>query len=255
MAEIDNKEVKSYREQLRDRMAGLYPDRNFAGENGENGENGAEILDQAILETLDGLTSSRDEYTAKNKALADLFYNDPLSAEFVQKWMETGDPRTALVETFGDDLKDLATEEGRGRFPEALNSWRSRKAENDRLSEEADANWSKTLEDLEAWGNENGLSVDQKVEVITRLFDITAGGLMKKFEPSDFEMVWKVMNYDTNLSNARQEGEVAGRNAKIEENRRRRQAAGMMPPSLNGQGSPAVERRPQEPKSIWDGIK
>lgn len=255
MAEIDNQSVKSYREQLRDRMAGMYPDRDFAGVNGENSEAGANNLDQAILETLDGLTKSKDEYSAKNKALADLFYSDPLSAEFVQKWMETGDPRTALVETFGDDLKDLATDEGLGRFPEALNSWRSRKSESDKLNEEADANWNKTLEDLEAWGNEKGLSVDQKVSVVTRLFDITAGGLMKKFEPEDFEMVWKVMNYDASISNARQEGEVAGRNAKIDENRKRRQAVAAMPPALNGQGMRTEESRPTAPASPWAGIK
>lgn len=255
MAEIDNQAVKSYRQQLRDRMAGMYPDRNFDGVTGENGEGGAEYLDQAILETLDGLTSSRDEYNAKSKALADLFYSDPLSAEFMQKWMETGDPRAALVETFGDDLSGLATEEGRGQFSNELKSWRDRKAENDSLSAEADANWTKTLEDLEAWGNQNGLSTEQKVSVVTKLFDITAGGLMKKFSPEDFEAAWKVMNYDTNISNARQEGEVAGRNARIEENRRRRQAAGAMPPTLNGQGTPAAESRPTEPASIWSGIK
>ena len=255
MANIDTQSVKSSREQLRDRMASMYPDRNFSGEMGENGESGADDLDQAILEKLDELSSNQDTYTAKNKALSDLFYGDPLSAEFVQKWIETGDPRTALVETFGDDLKDLASEEGRSQFPEALKSWRDRRAENDSLNAEAEANWSKSLEDLESWGNEKGLTNEQKVNVMIRLVGVAANGIVNKYEPADFEMAWKEMNYDTDMNNARQEGEVAGRNAKIDENRKRRQAAGMMPPTLNGQGAHVEERKPVAPQSVWSQIK
>lgn len=142
----------------------------------------------------------------------------------------------------------MSTEEGRGKFSTDLASWREKKAENDKLSEEADANWSKSLEDLESWGNEKGLTNDQKVAVMLRLVGITANGLMNKYEPEDFNMAYKEMNFDAAVADARREGEVNGRNAKISETRKRRQEAETMPPSLNGQGG---RMRQPEQKSIF----
>lgn len=244
----ENQSVKSARERLIEKMQARYPDRDFTGANGVNGETGEDVLGESIFETLEELTAKNTESQEKNSALTKLFYSDPMAAEFVQKWLQSGDPRAALVETFGDDLSELSTEEGRGRFSQNLASWRERKSENDRLSAEADANWSKTLEDLESWGNDKGLDNDQKVAVIMRLVSVAANGLMNKYEPADFDMAYKEMNYDSAIETARREGEVSGRNARIEEARRRRQESEMMPPSLNGQGGRI--RKPEE-KSIF----
>lgn len=254
MPPIENQTVKSANERLIEMMQARYPDRDYSGVSGVNGENGEDILGQSILETLEDLTARNEESIAKNSAIHKLFYSDPLAADFIQRWMESGDPRAALVETFGDDLSDLGTEEGRGRFSQSLTSWRERKAENDRLTAESDANWSKTLEDLEAWGNAKGLDNDKKVAVILRLVSVAANGLMNKYEPADFDMAYKEMNYDADIQNARREGEVTGRNARIDENRRRRQDVESMPPTLNGMGAPAAPRRPKT-ESAWSEIK
>lgn len=251
MPKSDNQSVKSARERLIEKMQERYPDRDFSGAtgaNGINGETGEDILGESIFQTLEELTAKNEESRSKNEALSELFYSDPKSAEFIQKWIQSGDPRAALVDTFGDDLSELGTEEGRGKFSQNLTSWREKKAENDKLNAEAEDNWSKTLEDLENWGNGKGLTNDQKVQVILRLVGIAANGLMNKYEPADFDMAYKEMNFDAAVSSARHEGEVNGRNAKIAETRKRRQEAETMPPSLNGQGG---RMRQPEQKSIF----
>ena len=245
MPENENKAVASPREQLLERASSRYPDRVFQGQTGQDGQEGQDDLEQAILDMISEQDTQIAESKSKNDRLVELFTTDPSSAEFVQKWIETGDPRVALVETFGDDLSELSTEEGRSQFSENLQSWRDRRAENDRLNTEADENWQKSLNDLDSWGDEKGLDNDKKAEVILRLIRTVSNGLMNIYGPEDFDMVLKEMNYDNDVATARQEGEVAGRNAKIAENRRSRSSVPSVPPTLNGQGGRSAERRPR----------
>lgn len=126
------------------------------------------------------------------------------------------------------------------------------------MDEESQANWQKSLEDLDAWGDSKGLDNDKKAEVALRLISLVANGLMNIYRPEDFDMVLKDMNYDSAVAAARQEGEVAGRNAKMTETRRTRANAGDMPPTLSGQGVRSVEKTPPEPekeRSVFSGIK
>ena len=253
MAKTENQALESASMRLKKKMQDKYSDRNYDAAAGEDGVSGEELLAESILQTLEEYEGSMNESRTKNQALNDLFFGDPRAAEFVHKWIQSQDPRAALVETFGDELSELATEEGRGKFSDNLKSWRDRKSESDKLNAESEENWNNSLEALEAWGNEKGLDNDKKVAVMLRLVGIAANGLMNKYEPADFDMAWKEMNYDNDISNARREGEVTGRNARIDENKKRRQEMAGMPPALNGQGG-QMNRKPKE-KSIWADIK
>ena len=258
MPDVENQEVKNYRNELLSKAKERYPDRAFESRSGENGESAVDTaaLEQAIYEMLSEKDEKISESDSWNEKLTSLFLNDPSSAEFINRWIESGDPRTALVETFGDDLSDLGTEEGRAKFADGLGEWRRRKSENDSLSAEAEANWQKSLEDLDAWGNAHGLDEEQKVSVVTRLIKIAADGLMNKYSEEDFDLVLKEMNYGSDIEAARHEGEVAGRNARIEASKRARSDAAMMPPALSGQTSSVPEDEPEKKqRSIWSGLR
>lgn len=256
MEQNENQPVKSRRELIAERMQAMYPDRDYVNGNGENGESGEDVLQQAVLDALQGYSDSENEYKAKNELMNNLFFGDPLAAEFVTRWSEDGDPRAALVETFGDDLESLGTEEGRSQFKNQLQNWRERKAENDRLNQEAQQNWDKTLEAAEQYRQEHNLTVKQMAEIVIRLVSITANGLVNKYGPEEFDMITRIQNYDNDINEARRAGEVAGRNAHIEENKRRRQSASALPPSLGGQGMRVPENKPEpEEKPFWDGIE
>ena len=251
----ENNIKPSSRENLLNRARERYPDRKFADLDATEPEEGVSDLDEAIDEMLNDYATQKAEYDEKNSRLTDLLISDPSSAEFIQKWIETGDPRTALVEVFGDDLG--MGEEAQGEFAEQLNGWRERKSANDALEAEAENNWQASLSALEEWGNAKGLSLEQKRDVMLRLLSITFNGMENKYAAEDFDLALNAINHDNDVAAARAEGEVAGRNAKIEAARRDRTASGAMPPApIGGQGSTTKERRVQQASdNPWAGIK
>ena len=251
MAKSDNTKKPSARENLLSRARERYPDRTFA-DLGAPSTEGAADLDEAINEMLTDYSTRQAAYDENNSKLRDLLMSDPSAAEFVQKWVDTGDPRTALVETFGDDLG--MSEEGRAQFKDQLASWRERKSANDALEAEAKANWQNSLSALEEWGNGKGLSMEQKRDVMLRLLAIAFNGMENRYGPEDFDLALNAINHDTDVATARQEGEVAGRNERIAANRRERTTAGNMPPAPTGrQGGAMGEPRPKK-KSFWGEV-
>ena len=254
MAETDNITKPTSRENLLSMARERYPDRTFS-DIGAEPQEGVSDLDDAINEMLQEYATKQATYDENNNRLRDLLLTDPSAAEFIQKWIETGDPRTALVETFGDDLG--MSEEAQTNFKGELDGWRERKNANDALEAEAENNWQASLSALEEWGNGKGLSLEQKRDVMLRLLAITFNGMENKYSTEDFDIAYNAINHDTDVAEARAEGEVAGRNAKIEAARRDRNAATAMPPTaVGGQGGAARERRPRpESNSPWAGIK
>ena len=255
MAKSDKKKATSSREKLLARARERYTDRTFADLDAAEPQEGVADLDDAIDEMLEDYSTRQAAYDENNNKLRDLLMSDPSSAEFIQKWVETGDPRTALVEVFGDDLG--ISEEGREKFKAQLDGWRERKSANDALEAEAEANWQNSLNTLEEWGNAKGLTLEQKRDVMLRLLAITFNGMENKYGTEDFDLAYNAINHDSDVAAARAAGEVAGRNAKIEATRRERNVAGAMPPSANGgQGGRTRERMPEsESDNPWAGIK
>lgn len=252
MAKSDTQQKPSPRENLLSRARERYPDRVFADLDSAEPREGVSDLDEAINEMLEDYTTRQAGYDEKNTRLRDLLMSDPSAAEFVEKWVETGDPRTALVEAFGDELG--MSEDARTSFRSQLDSWRERKSANDALVAESEANWQNSLSALEDWGDGKGLTMEQKRDVMLRLLAITSNGLVNKYGVDDFDLALNAINHDTDVAAARREGEVDGRNQRIAAARRDRAAAGTMPPAPTGrQGGRMAEPRPQK-KSFWGEV-
>lgn len=251
MAQTEKKKSNS-RQNLLSRARERFPDRTFADLDATTPQEGVSDLDDAIDEMLNDLSTRQATYDENNARLTALLSSDPSAAEFIQKWIETGDPRTALVEAFGDDLG--ISEEGQAQFRTQLEGWRGRKAANDALEAEAEANWQASLEALEAWGNAKGLSLEEKRDVMLRLLSITFNGMENKYGVEDFDIAYNSIHHDADVAEARIEGEVAGRNSKITAARRDRAAAGAMPPAPTGRvGGAVAEARPRK-KSFWGEV-
>ena len=259
MAKTDNQEIKKGRDKLLSRAGQRFPDRRFVPDvpDGTDVTEGGQLddLDEAISEMMDEQDARMSETSAKLEKLQQLMYSDPQSAEFVSLWLETGDARAALVEVFGDELSDLATEEGRKRFIGNLTKWRERKAENDNLTKSYNDNWNAFLEKLNAWGDSKGLDNERKANVAMRLIDVYDKGLTNAYDESDFDMAMKALSYDKDVAVARHEGKVEGRNEKIQTQRRSRTPQEGMPPSGSGsQGMRMPAPQPPEKENIWDMV-
>ena len=255
MEKTENQNGQSSRDKLMARAKEWYPDRRFTSENGQNGQNGQEEtlddLDAAIDEKISELLTSQQAFNEKDARLKALLRTDPEAAEWLQAWIETGDPRAAFYQVFGDEFG--IDEENAQKFKTQLDDWRRRKSENDSLNAEASENWVQSLKDLDEWGDEKGLNPDQKQDVMVRLVAIAANGIVDKYTKDDFDLALNAINHDSDVESARQAGEVTGRNAKIAAARRERGTAETMPPARpGGQGGTTRERRPSEEKqSIW----
>lgn len=254
MPNADTQNVTTSRDRLMSLASERYPDRKWRGQIGQDGQEGTDELDDAIEEIITGYSTKQAAYDENNGKLRDLLLSDPDCAELMQKWIETGDVRVALVEKFGDELG--MSDEAKEKFKGNLETWRTNKAENDRLAQEGQANWDESLKALDSWGDEKGLSMEQKRDVMLRLLAITFNGMENKYGAEDFDLALKAINYDTDVDNARQEGLVEGKNAKIATVKRGKAAASNMPPtSSGGQGMRGKEPQPVKEKDIWEGIQ
>lgn len=255
MAESKTKNTESSRSRLLAMAREQYPDRNFADLEGGEAQGDVDSLDDAIDEILQGYITKQKTYDENNSKLRDLLLSDPESAEVVQAWVETGDPREALVRVFGDEYG--ISDEGREKFKDDLAAWRKRREENDALNAEAEKNWQDSLNALVEWGNGKGLSAEQQRDVMLRLLSITFNGMANKYGPEDFDLAINAINHDADVAVARREGEVAGRNAKIKSEYRDRSVASAMPPaSRSGQGGKVLEKTPSpEDDNPWSRIK
>ena len=252
MAKNENEKQPTARERLLSRARERYPDRTFA-DIGTEPQEGVADLDDAISEMVEDYATRQATYDEKNAKLTELVMSDPSAAEFIQKWVDTGDPRTALVEAFGDDLG--MSEEAIGKFKGQLDSWRERKTENDALEAQAEANWQESLAKLEEWGNAKNLSLEQKRDVMVRLLGITFNGMVNKYDVEDFDLAYNAINHDSDVEAARIEGEVAGRNEKIAAARRERAAVAEMPPAPTGRQGGALKEPKPKKESPWAGIQ
>lgn len=241
MKKTDTQPVTNYRDQLKQRAQGWYADRNF---DGTDGTTDTDALGAALIEKLDELEGNAKTYKENNDRLVGLFNSDPRSAEFLNQWVSKGDPLAALVETFGDDFAEaMQSPEAREKFVESHNKWLERKAADDAANDQREQNWQKSLEDLEAFGNSKGFNDDQKVQLVVRLHQVGVNAIEGIYTTEDFQMAYDASNYAKDVQEARHEGEVAGRNAKIQERMREKRQPETMPPALAGQGAPATEPR------------
>lgn len=209
----DKTTVKSNREKYAERLKAKYPDREFADDEAMWGQ---------ANEDYDGYDKEIAGYREQEKTLSDMFTSDPRSATFLAQWRKGKNPAVALVEMFGDDfveeLKDPAKQE---ELAQASKAYAERVAKEKEFEEQYQKNISETLKTLESMQQEEGYSDDDIDNAMTFLVGIMKDGIVGKFSPESIRMAMDAINHDADVEAAAMEGEVKGRNTKIEEKLRR----------------------------------
>lgn len=252
MENTENQALPSVRGQIASRMQTRYPDRQFGGEAGADGADGAEGLEQAILDALTEDESRINEMSERQKVydentekLTNLFNNSPRAAVFLNTLAVTGDAAAAIRKAYGAEAYSAFNEGSASGVIAQIEAEDAKlRAENEQFEQEKEANLKQSFEELQAFAQEKGLNEDETVQVFMRFHAILEDALNGKYSRDLFEMGWKADHYDDDLASARREGEVTGRNAKIQEMARKRQESAAMPPQLSGQGVRSEESRP-----------
>lgn len=210
MAEEESKKLK-HLARLRER----YPDKKFEDEE--------EIYGQ-ISDDYDQYDQRLSDYEEREKALSDMFSADPRSAQFLVDMHKGEDPVVGLVRNFGIEVKDaLDDPEMQERIKEANKDYVERVAKSKALEEEYDSNMETTLEVLRQFQEDRGLTDEQIDEVVAKMLGVITDGVKGKFTPETLDMFLKAINHDQDVALANEEGNIAGRNAKIKEMLRKSQ--------------------------------
>ena len=238
----ENNEVKSRRDQHVERLRKKYPDKKF--------EDDEEIYGQ-ISDDYDQYEQELEGLRGREQSLSNMFAADPRSAQFLTDMHNGKDPVLGLVRNFGVEIKDVLDDpEMQDRIAEANKEYVERIANSKKLDEEYEKNMDNTLDTLRQFQAERGMSDEQIDQVVGFLLGVVRDGVMGKFSTETLNMACKALNYDADVAAAGEEGEVAGRNAKITEKLRKSNKGDGTAPlgGKNGQGASAARK----PQSMFD---
>lgn len=226
---------KSKRELFGERMKSKYPDREFADD---------EALFGQIGEDYDNYDAEIGRYKEREDKMTELFAKDPNSAQFFADMARGDDPWVGMLERLGaDGITDIMNNpEKRAEYAAANKKYAERVAKSEELQREYDSNLAQSLGELERIQQERGLSdetIDAAYDMIMR---ISNDALVGKITPETVDLALKAVTHDAEVENARAEGEIAGRNAKIEEKLRKPKRGDGMP-TMSGTNAAASETK------------
>lgn len=229
-----NDEIKSKRDMFKGRLSKKYPNSNFDDE---------ETLYGQISDDYDNYDKEISGYKEREGKFADMFSSDPRSATFLQNWKNGSDPSIELVRQFGTDIKDAIDDpEKLDQIAEANKEYLARVAETKKLDEEYKSNLQASLSQLEEYQQKNGLSDEQVDNAMEFVMRIVKDGVMGKFSAETLDMAMKAINHDNDVANANLEGEVRGKNTKVEETLRK-PSQGDGVPNLDGKNGSARQQK------------
>lgn len=223
-----NQPIKTKRELVMERMVSRHPDKDYSDD---------EALYGQIIEDVAQSDDEIAKYKEREQTFADMFTADPRSAQFMVNWRNGEDPTVGLIRQFGMEIKDAIDDpEMQEAIAQANKEYVERVAEEKEYEEMYKKNLEQTLRDLDAIQKEMGLSDEQAESALMFLHTISSDGVLGKFSPESIKMALKAMNHDADVAQAAHEGEVKGRNIKIEEKlRTKKKGDGTAP--LDGKNS------------------
>ena len=216
----ENNETKGKRELYIERLKAKYPEREYADD---------EALFGQVGEDYDAYENELNGYREREGKLTEMFDKDPRSAQFIADMARGEDPWIAVIKRIGSDgiIELINDPEKQAAYEEANKEYAERVLKEKELEAEYNKNMAesqKVREELDAIHGAE--AVDAALAVIDQM---TKDAIMGKVTKDAIEMAMKIVNRDADLANARSEGEVAGRNAKIEEKMRRVEGGDGMP--------------------------
>lgn len=239
----ENQETMTKRELVSSRLKSKYPDRQYEDDEAMFGQ---------IEDDYNDYESQLGGFRDRESKLNDLLSRDPKSAQFISDMAKGKDPWIAVIERLGiDGVTDILNDPTKKEeYAEANKAYVERMTQERGYEEEYNKNLNESIAIIGNIQRDRGLSdetVDAAMELIMK---VTNEAIMGKFTEETMDIALKALNHDADVENATAEGEVAGRNAKIEERLRRAKSGGDGMPVMAGSNSGVREQ--SRPKSMFD---
>lgn len=221
-----SEQVNSKREQVGERLKAKYPDREYADD---------EALFGQINDDYDAFDGELNGYKERERSLVDMFNRDPHSAQFLTDMAKGQNPWTNLIKRIGvDGMTDILNDpEKQEEFEAANKEYLERVAKSKELDEEYDRNLAASQATVSQIQGERGVDDDTMDAALDLLGQIANEVILGKFTRESLDMALKALNHDVDVEAASQDGEVRGRNAKVEA-QLRKPAKGDGLPRLDG---------------------
>lgn len=235
MADTDNKQVMSRRNTVLERLKNRYPDKDFSDEESIYGQ---------ISDDYDGYDRDIAGFQEREKVLLDLFDKNPKAAQFITDMAKGKDPWLAVIERLGiDGITELMNDpEKKAEYAAKNEEYVANVAKNKELDEEYDRNNAESAMLIDKVQQERGLSDDVRDKMVATIKRIAQDAIIGKIAPETIDMVLNAITHDADVDNARSEGMVAGKNAKIEERLRKPSEGDGLPVSGGSSVAPARNR-------------
>lgn len=210
----DTERVKSKREQMGERLKTKYPDKEYADD---------EALFGQINDDYDQYENELKGLRDNERKLTGMFSEYPHSARFISDMANGINPWVAMVEQLGmDGITDIFDNpQYKEELAKAQAEHQKRLAQGKELEEQYNANLGESLKMLETEQQAQGLTDEQIDAAIDLLMQIANDAIVGKFTKESLDMAMKALNHEGDVEQARAEGEVAGRNAKVAEKLRK----------------------------------
>ena len=182
-----------------------------------------------------------EQFDKDNKVLADLYAKDARFAGLMNHVANGGAMEDYLLEHYGSELRDiLDSEDGKTKLAERKKKEDEDSARRKKDDEEYDANGPESEKAFNAIKEEFGLSDEELGEIYGSLKKISRDVAYNKFDADVMRRYIKGGKYDNDVAGAREEGHIAGKNARSRrEFRESGRKAGEMP---TPEGSGAIAR-------------
>lgn len=202
------------RDKLRKRLSERYPDQNFDADEDFYGR---------IDSDYEDYEGQLGRYRENEGKMVDLFNRDPRSARFLKEWADGNDPVILMIRHYGSDIKEILDDPDKiEEIAKANKEYVDRVAQEKNLEDQYEKNLEESLTLLEQVQKDRNLSDDDMEKVIAQLRDDANDVLMGRFTQDAIDRVLKALNYDQDVEAAGYEGEVRGKNKKIDEKLRKR---------------------------------
>lgn len=222
---------------MRNRMMERKPEADW-----ENTDDDA-MADMAMAD-YDEMSTMVDDYKKRDAVFDELAVNHPEGMMFLTQLAKGKDLREALENATGVSFEELYNDPD---YPAA-------KADRETKQTEAVRGM---LKNLEAEAEKNGWSEEELDEALGAIDEFIQAVEGNTITLELLDLLRKGKKYDADVANAKHEGEVSGRNAKIEETHRKRKASSDGLPVLGGKttgGDKTIVRNAKTGlgSGIWD---
>ena len=226
---VVEKATPNRRETLLGLMREDYPDADFADDE--------DFYDKIISER--GKYKTTDEQASK---LREAFIKDPRIAGLLNFAKEGGNPISFLIEQYGDEFRDALEDPDKAEeLAEAHKKYLEKVAKTKESEEISAANAQQSADALNALQSEYNLTDEEVLDIFKTASQYALDATTNLYTKDFLVAILRAKNYDKDVESATMEGEVRGRNARIEEHLKKQKPANV-PPTLTGNsGGKATE--------------